>query len=112
MTTAYHITPIHISDSLGVTEHAHTDDTLYACITEDYMQHLIPHETTYVIVDRQELDDLTGEPLFWSNEDGWGSFQTSTLFDEAEVERLRLPIGHQVEWLPFWDGVAISQSRH
>lgn len=31
-----------------------------------------------------DIDLLTGEPLFWNNDTGWGSLLSATRFTEAE----------------------------
>lgn len=42
----------------------------------------------YVIFSLEEtLYDLNHEPLFWSNEDGWVSLATATIFTEEETEQ-------------------------
>lgn len=69
----------------------------------------VEHENSYVIVDRGETDTESGEPLYWSNEDGWGDFKSCTIFTEAETLTLMLPIGNQVEWVAFWDAVPKKQ---
>lgn len=38
--------------------------------------------TEYKIVAFTERDDETGEPLWWNNEFGWGSFDAATPFTE------------------------------
>jgi len=69
------------------------------------MQDRIEHENSYVIIDRAQLDEEAGQPLFWSNEDGWGDFHSATIFTEVETLSFLLPIGEQVEWIRFWDAV-------
>ena len=40
-----------------------------------------------------EKDDESGEPLYWSNEDGWVSQGTETVFtDESKSEIQYLPL--------------------
>ena len=39
---------------------------------------------------------VDGEQLFWSNRDGWGSFESATVFTQQEKEKLNLPVGG--EW--------------
>jgi hypothetical protein len=38
-----------------------------------------------------EVDDETGEPLYWSNEDGWVDRESATPFTPAEAEVFQLP---------------------
>lgn len=74
------------------------------------MQDPTDHENSYVIVDNGNLDSETGKPLFWSNDDGWVDFESSTIFSEAEMLSLMLPMGSQVEWMPFWDAVNCQET--
>ncbi len=37
----------------------------------------------FVIVSRSEGDE--DEPLFWSNEDGWGDLESATVFSREEL---------------------------
>lgn len=54
----------------------------------------------FVICSLTEKDEATGEPLFWSNEDGWVCLATATVFTEAERERNPdLPLGRPA---PVW----------
>jgi hypothetical protein len=39
----------------------------------------------FVIFSMQETLFLSDEPIFWSNEDGWGSLESATVFSEDEV---------------------------
>ncbi len=41
-----------------------------------------------------------GEYLYWSNDDGWGSQDTATVFTEQEHNELNLPL-EAVCWTPF-----------
>lgn len=45
---------------------------------------------------------MNQEPMFWSNQDGWGDFGSATLFSEQERADLELPIsaGNDARWLP------------
>lgn len=72
------------------------------------MQDPVEHENDYVIVDRGQFDEETQTPLFWSNQDGWVDFRSSTIFSEAETLELTLPIGKKVEWIRFWDAVPLE----
>ena len=49
---------------------------------------------SYVIVSLREYDTETEEPLYWSNEDGWVSRDTATVFESTNYE---LPYGGQWE---------------
>ena len=62
----------------------------------------------FVIVDHTATDDVTTEPLFWSNEDGWVCLFTPSVLQATatETETLTLPMGGDVEWVP------MSQARH
>jgi hypothetical protein len=55
----------------------------------------------YVIYNHEETwqYSLDCEPLFWSNEDGWGSLSTATVFDPKEIDYLDLPMGGK--WLTY-----------
>ena len=47
-----------------------------------------------------EIDDVTGQSLYWSNKDGWVDKGSATIFTNAEMEKyLWLPIGG--EWVTF-----------
>ena len=51
---------------------------------------------TYVI--SGVIDPFDGEPLFWSNEDGWGSLETADTFTEKIGS---LPI--EGKWEEYYD---------
>lgn len=62
-----------------------------------------PHQVQYVIHSLSESDvDLDGAVgAFWSNEDGWGSLQSATLFSTKERMSLNLPMSAKLdaEWM-------------
>lgn len=47
----------------------------------------------YVIVGIKEMDEATGEYLYWSNEDGWALLKNATHFSTEERKTECLPIG-------------------
>lgn len=49
----------------------------------------------YVIysMDETKRDDYR-EPQFWSNDNGWGSLESATVFTQAERHTLQLPGPH------------------
>lgn len=44
-----------------------------------------------------ELREHPGEPVFWSNQDGWADAENADRFTDAEKQTLTLPMGG--EWL-------------
>lgn len=40
-----------------------------------------------------ETDCTTGEPLYWSNQDGWTVREAATVFSDEERSTFRLAIG-------------------
>lgn len=52
-------------------------------------------ENLYVIVDEMTL---AKEPLFWSNESGFGYLSTASFFTKEEGRHLSMPIGGK--WVP------------
>jgi hypothetical protein len=46
----------------------------------------------FVIFSEMETAENSGNPLFWSNQDGWGSLETATVFTEKEKNSLTLPL--------------------
>lgn len=61
------------------------------------------HQVRYVIRSLSESDvDLDGDAgAFWSNEDGWGSLQSATLFSTTERMSMNLPMSAKLdaEWM-------------
>jgi hypothetical protein len=47
-------------------------------------------EPRYVIL--SDFEDAEDGVLYWSNEDGWGSRSTATVFTEAERDDVRMPL--------------------
>ena len=45
----------------------------------------------YVIISSFK-DSLDDEYLYWSNEEGWGSRETATIFTQEERDSLPLPL--------------------
>lgn len=41
-----------------------------------------------------ELDPVTNEQLYWSNQLGWVDFNSATEFSEYEIKRFIFPIGY------------------
>ena len=64
-----------------------------AHITIDHRRHLEEDilAPDFVVVSTCERDDETGEPLYWSNEDGWTSLDLATRFSSEESLRFCLP---------------------
>jgi len=51
----------------------------------------------YVIYSQKEsLADDYKEPMFWSNNDGWGSLATATVFDDTKSN---LPLPNDSVWV-------------
>ena len=47
-----------------------------------------------VIEGVRETDPVNGEPLFWSNEDGWVSLDSAEMYiNFSEIENMNMPIG-------------------
>jgi hypothetical protein len=53
----------------------------------------------YLIRSDHERDYATGEPLYWSNEDGWVDKTHATVFAENEMKYLNLPMTG--EWVQY-----------
>jgi predicted DNA-binding WGR domain protein len=47
---------------------------------------------SFIIVSKTEKDDITGEPLYWNNDDGWTVKEGATQFTEDEAKTLNLPM--------------------
>lgn len=47
----------------------------------------------WYIIGPNERDPETGEPLYWSNVDGWVGVESANRFCERERWSLNLPIG-------------------
>ena len=45
----------------------------------------------YVIANHDELDQVTDEPLFWSNREGWAPLVCAAVY--ASTKGWRLPLG-------------------
>jgi len=52
----------------------------------------------YYIYSKEE-SEREGEPMFWSNQFGWTTFESATDFKEEEAKLYRLPIGGA--WVSF-----------
>lgn len=64
----------------------------------------------YVIYSDSESDG--GEPLFWSNQDGWVSFSSATRFTPIERYDVAVPMstGDDARWVQFADAMAFVRS--
>ena len=51
--------------------------------------------TEWGIVNLDERDDETGEPLWWNGRIGWVSKDLADEFDDTDRKELNLPIGGQ-----------------
>jgi len=51
-------------------------------------------------------DSFDNEPLFWSNEDGWGGIEGATVFDLEELREMDFPI--ETTYLVFESGEKIE----
>jgi hypothetical protein len=56
---------------------------------------ILPHKD-WVIVSSTEVDEETGQHLYWSNGDGWVDYENAQHFTELEKDLLNLPISG--EW--------------
>lgn len=54
------------------------------------MKDLLP---VFVVRSLNQIDDDTGEPLYWNNCDGWVDYGSATAFAADELTCLNLPIG-------------------
>jgi hypothetical protein len=57
------------------------------------------NDMEYLIRSDHERDYATGEPLYWSNEDGWVDKTHATVFAENEMKYLNLPMTG--EWVQY-----------
>lgn len=48
---------------------------------------------TFVVESLREKDEDTGEPLYWSNAEGWVDLANATYFKIEEANSVNLPIG-------------------
>lgn len=55
-------------------------------------------DTTFRIYSLNE-STLQGEPMFWGNEDGWGSIESSTLFTLDDKNNFDLPMPNDSTWI-------------
>lgn len=63
----------------------------------------------FVIVSRSEGDE--DEPLFWSNEDGWGDLESATVFSREELAdgcSLPMSVGKDAEWMTWLKARALA----
>jgi len=66
----------------------------------------------FVIVSRSEGDE--DEPLFWSNDHGWGGLDGATVFSRDELaDGYTLPIsaGKDAEWITWLKGRALASTN-
>ncbi len=61
----------------------------------------------YRIKSTADVDDETGESLYWSNEDGWVSKHSADKFSLADTSNLRLPTGGEWELIDSLEGVPL-----
>lgn len=62
----------------------------------------------FVIRSNDTTDDLLDDgQMFWSNESGWVSLTSATVFDEGEVKTADLPMGDEHE--PTWVQLPVYQ---
>ncbi len=52
----------------------------------DLRKQILKLEEPGFVIFSQSETDLSGEPSFWSNEDGWGALETATVFTEEEAK--------------------------
>ena len=53
----------------------------------------------YVIFSLKETIANDGEPMFWNNEDGWGSLQSAFVFSEDECVNSEIPLAGDAIWV-------------
>lgn len=53
---------------------------------------------SFVVEAIREKDEDTGEPLYWSNTDGWVDLSNASTYPIYEVNSVHLPIGGK--WTP------------
>lgn len=101
--TLYFDADAHASDGMGWCATIEPGSTIYRYTDFRYvLEFLEAHrfDLSYILRPNRWViatSEAAGA-LYWSNEDGWGSIDTATVFTSDERDRLRLPIDGV--WIP------------
>lgn len=80
-------------------------------MTED--NRLLNKDAWFLYSELESKAQQDGEPMFWSNKDGWGSFETATGFPKSEISRpSALAATPDAKWIDFKEAHRLWYSFH